>query len=90
MMLALAHIGLAQLLSAPEIVLSPAESDAYSKATIEFMRWHLPNFAASGKRGSEWGLAFVMLGIYLPKVFGVAMRRRAEQARPINPVSTDG
>jgi len=80
MLLTYAHLGVSQLLSAPEIQLSKAEAEGYTEAVSEFMRWHIPEFKADGKRGSEIGLFICMAMIYLPKGIAIVHRKNQGQA----------
>ena len=82
MLLTYAHLGVSQMLSAPEIQLSKAEADGYTEAVSEFMRWHIPEFKADGKRGSEIGLIICMAMIYLPKGIAIVHRKNHGQQAP--------
>lgn len=70
------HLGVAQLLSAPEIALTDAEAEAYTASVTEFLRWHAPSLQFTGKRGSEIGLAITLGMIYIPKGMAIMARKR--------------
>lgn len=82
-LLVFAHIGVAQLMAQPEIALSDAEADAYTKATAEFARWHMPSLQLGGKRGSEIALGVTLAMIYVPKALAIQARKRGIASGPI-------
>lgn len=85
MLIMFGHLGIATALQDDIWRLSDADADAYCKATTEFLRWHMPSFAPTGKTGSTLALVATLGMVYAPRAMVVIARRHQGLARAPTP-----
>lgn len=79
----IAHLGLAVALKSPEFALTEQQAEAMAKATEHVLSFYDTEVPA---KTMAWvNLGMLAGGIYLEKAGQVAMRKRSDAARPVNP-----